>query len=107
MELKFRCIDTDSFVAYTKTDDIYGDIAKDFETRFDTSNYKLEYNSVKGSLPKEKNRNVFGLMKDELGRKIMTKFFRLRAKTYSYLTDDGSEYKKAKVTKKMCHKKKT
>ena len=30
-------------------------------------------------------------MKNELGRKIMTKFVELRAKTYSYLTDDDSE----------------
>ena len=38
-------------------------------------------------------------MKDELGGKIMTKFSVLRAKTYSYLIDDGSEDKKAKGTK--------
>ena len=30
-------------------------------------------------------------MKNELGGKIMTKFVELRAKTYSYLTDDDSE----------------
>ena len=45
-------------------------------------------------------------MKDELGGKVMTKFVGLRAKTYSYLMDDGSEDKKAKG-KKMCYKKKT
>ena len=40
-------------------------------------------------------------MKGELGRKTMTKF---GAKTYSYLTDDNSEYKKAKGThKKMSY----
>ena len=38
-------------------------------------------------------------MKDELGRKIMTELVGLRAKTYSYLIDDGSEDKKAKGTK--------
>ena len=32
-------------------------------------------------------------MKDKLGRKIMTKFIGLKAKTYSYLKVDGSEYK--------------
>ena len=42
-----------------------------------------------------------GLMKDELGDKAKTKSAGLRAKTYSYLTDDGSEEKKAKNTK-MC-----
>ena len=35
-------------------------------------------------------------MKGELCRKIMTKFVRLKPKTYSYLRDDGSEDKKAK-----------
>ena len=39
-------------------------------------------------------------MKDELGWKIMNKFLGLRAKTYSYLIDDGSEDKKAIYTKK-------
>ena len=39
-------------------------------------------------------------MKDELGGKVITKFVGLRAKTYSSLIDDGSEDKKAKVTKK-------
>ena len=35
----------------------------------------------------------------------MTKFFGLRAKTYSYLIDGSSEDKKAKRTKKVCIKK--
>ena len=39
-------------------------------------------------------------MKDELSRQIMTKFVRLRAKTYSYLIDYSSEDKKARDTKK-------
>ena len=45
-------------------------------------------------------------MKDNLGGKIMAKFGGLRAKTYSYLTDEDSEDKKAK-DKKVCQKKKT
>ena len=43
-------------------------------------------------------------MKDELAGKVITKFVGLRAKTYSYLIDDGSEDKKAKDMKKS-HKK--
>ena len=39
-------------------------------------------------------------MKDELGGKTMTEFVALRPKTYSYLTDDCEEDKKAKRTKK-------
>ena len=39
-------------------------------------------------------------MKDELGGRIITEFVDLRLKTYSYLTDDCKEDKKAKGTKK-------
>ena len=45
-------------------------------------------------------------MKDELGKKIMIKVVGLRAKTYSYLTDDSSKDKKAKHTKKRVIKRK-
>ena len=72
---KLYYMDTDSFIIYIKADDIYKDIAEDVETRFDTSNYELNR-----SLPKEKNKKVIGLMKDELGGKIMTKFVGLRTK---------------------------
>ena len=57
-------------------------------------------------MPKGKNKQVIGLIKDELGGKIMTKFVRLRAKTYSYLIDNGSEDKKTKGAKKCVIKRK-
>ena len=62
-----------------------------------------------GHYYKEKNKNAIGLMKDELGGKIMAKFVGLRAKSYSYLIDGGSEDKKSKSkrNKKVCHKKRT
>ena len=62
-------MDTDSFIVHVKTDEIYEDIAKDVETRLDDSN-----------LPKEKNKKVIGLMKDELGKQIIKELFGFRAK---------------------------
>ena len=100
-EAKLCYMDTNSFIVYIKIDDIYKDIAEDVETRFDTLNYELDR-----PLPKGKNKKVIGLMKDELGGKNMTQFVRLRAKTYSYLIDDGSEDQKAKVTQKCMIKRK-
>ena len=58
-----------------------------------------------GHYQREKIKKVIGLIKDELGGKII-KSDELRAKTYSQLKVDDSEDKKAKDTKK-CHKKKT
>ena len=42
-------------IVYIETDDIYKDIAG-VETRFDTSNYELECNSIERLLPKGKNK---------------------------------------------------
>ena len=93
--VKLCYMDTDSFVMNINTEDFYKDIANDVEKKFDTSNYE-----VNRRLPTGKNKIVVGLMKDELGGKIITEFVTLRPKTYSYLTDDGKEDKKAKGTKK-------
>ena len=41
-KVKLCYMDTDSFIVYIKTDDIYKDIAEDVETRFDTSTYELD-----------------------------------------------------------------
>ena len=46
-------------------------------------------------------------MKDDLGETILIKVFGLRAKSYNYLIDNGSEDKKRKNHKKDWHKKKT
>ena len=67
--------------------------------RSDTSNYEANR-----PLLKKKNKKVIGLMKDELGGNIMTKFDALRASTYSYLMDNdkkGKETKKAKEQKSV------
>ena len=88
-------MNTESFIVYIKTNDICKDIPEVVETRFHTSNYVLDR-----PLTKEENKKVIKLMKDQLRGKIMTKFVGLRAKTYIYLIDDGSEDKKAKGTEK-------
>ena len=93
--VKLCYMDTDSFVMNIKTKDFYKDIANDVEDRFDTSNYE-----VNRPLPTGKNKKVIGLMKDELGGKVITEFDALRSKTYSCLTDDCKEDKKAKGIKK-------
>ena len=93
--VKLCYMDTDSFIMNIKTNDFYKDIANDVDKRFDTSNYE-----VNRPLPTGKNKKVIGLMKDELGGKIITEFVTLRPKTYSHLTNDGKEDKKAKGTKK-------
>ena len=45
---KLYDMDTDSYIVYIKTEDIYPDIEKDVETRFDTSNYELDRPLSKG-----------------------------------------------------------
>ena len=94
-DVKLCYMDTDSLIMNIKTEDFYKDMANNVEKRFDTSNYE-----VNRPLPTGKNKKVIGLMKDELGGKIITEFITLRPKTYSYLTDDGKEDEKAKGTKK-------
>ena len=50
---KLCYMDTDSFIAHIKTNDIYKDIAEDVETKFDTSSYELDR-----PLPKGENKKV-------------------------------------------------
>ena len=69
-------MDTGSFIIYIKTEDIYSDIAKNVETRYDTSIYELNR-----LLPEGKTKKVIVFLKNELGGKIMKKFTVLRAKT--------------------------
>ena len=88
----------DNFILCIETKDISVDIAKNVETRFDTSNYEL-----KRLLPKVKGKKGIGLMKGKLGGKRMTEFGAMRQKTYSYLADNEDE----KQHKKVCHQTKT
>ena len=93
--VKFCYTDSDIFIMHIKTEDFYEDIADGVEKRFDTSNYQCNRPLTTG-----KNKNVIGLMKDELGGKLMKEFVALRSKTYAYLMDDIHVTKKVKITKK-------
>ena len=60
---KIQYMDVYSFTVYVKTGYIYKDIAKDVQIRFDTSDFESDR-----PLPEGKNKNVIGLIKDELER---------------------------------------
>ena len=59
-EVKICYMDTDNFIVQIKTERIYSVIEKDVKTKFDTSNYELDR-----PLPKEKNKKIISLMKNE------------------------------------------
>ena len=73
--LKLCNMDTDFLVFHIKTEDFYSDIAEDVKARFDMSGF-MELSP----LPIGINMKVIGLMKDELGGKMMTEFDALRPK---------------------------
>ena len=61
-EEKQNCyMDTESFIVYIKTDDIYKDIPEDVETRYDTSDYELETPP-----PKEKKQKCYCLKEGQI-----------------------------------------
>lgn len=82
--------DTDSFISYVKSEEIYRDLAVDVEKRFDISNYE-----VSRPLPIGKNKVRIGLMKDKFDGKIMKEFEALRPKIYR--VSDKKVYSTLKV----------
>ena len=94
---KLLMTDTDSLVYDIETEDFYKDISLDVREKFDTSNYPKNHPS---GIETGVNKKVIGKFKDETGGKIITEFVGLRAKLYSFKTDDGKETKKDKGIKK-------
>ena len=82
--------DTDSFISYVKSEEIYRDLAVDVEKRFDISNYE-----VSRPLPIGQNKVRIGLMKDKFDGKIMKEFEALRPKIYR--VSDKKVYSTLKV----------
>ena len=100
--LKTCYVDTDSLVYHIKTEDFYEAIVNDVKERFDTSGYDKK---DAGPLPMGLNKKVTGLMKDELGGKIMTEFVALRPELYAYRKLNDKEDKRCKGIKKCVVKK--
>ena len=94
--------DTDSFSINIKTEDFF---LKIFLIMLRDGLIHLIMIKKK-TLPIGKNKKVPGLFKDELGGKIIKEFVAIRAEAYSYLDDDGNEYKKSKGTKRCVIKQK-
>ena len=90
--------DTDSLTYEIKTDDIYKDMEKD-KNLYDFSEYPENH-----PLYDICNKKVIGKFKDETKSKIITEFVGLRAKMYSFKTEEY-ESKKAKGIKKLVVKK--
>ena len=70
-------MDAESFTVYIKTDDIYKDISEDLKAAL-----ILEIKNQTDLYVKKKIKKVIGLIKDELGGKIMTNLVIRRARTY-------------------------
>ena len=100
--LKHCYMDTYSLVYHIKMEDFYTDIAGDVKERSNTSGYD---EADDRPLPLGLNKKVIGLMKDELGGKIMTEFVALRAKLYACRKLDNKEDKKCKGIKRCIVKK--
>ena len=94
---KLLFTDTDSFLYEIQTEDFYKDIFGDVKDRFDTSDYPENHPS---GIPTGINKKVLGMFKDEVAGKNIKEFVGLRAKLYSFKTEEGKENKKCKGIKK-------
>ena len=94
---KLLFTDTDSFLYEIQTEDVYKDISEDVKDRFDTSDYPENHPS---GIPTGINKKVLGMFKDEVAGDNIKEFVGLRAKLYSFKTEDGTEKKKCKGIKK-------
>ena len=83
--------DTDSFLDFIKTKDVYGEINLN---NYDTRNYTEDHhcNSLK-------NKTVPGQLKDEMGGEVISGFFVTRSKSYAVKVG-GTTVKRLKSVKK-------
>jgi hypothetical protein len=94
-DLTLLFTDTDSLCYHIKTNDIYKDMLKDRDNRFDTSDYPNGH-----FLQSDHNKKVIGMMKDETNGVAIEEFCGLRAKMYSFKYGQDREVKRAKGVSK-------
>ena len=100
--------DTDSLLYRIETEDLFEDISGDVADHFDTSEFPGDHPKVLDGTIKRMNKKVLGMMKDETCGKQILDFVGLRAKCYSFVTEESSQRKckgiKKDVIKRMKHK---
>ena len=100
--------DTDSLLYRIETEDLFQDISGDVAENFDTSEFPSDHPKVLDGTIKRMNKKVLGMMKDETCGKQIVDFVGLRAKCYSFVTEENSQRKckgiKKEVIKRMNHK---
>ena len=90
-------MDTNSLVYNIKINDFYEDIASDIKAKFDASGYSCSHPLSMGL-----NKKMIGLMKDELGGRIMTAFLALRPKLYAHKTLGGEQWQEVQGSQEVC-----
>ena len=98
---KLLMTDTDSLIYEIKTDDLYNDISKDVESKFDTSEFDKNHPAVNSSVKFKvgKNKKVVGMFKNETAVKQIEEFVSLRSKLYSHKLHQ-KEHKRCKGVKR-------
>lgn len=92
---KLLFTDTDSLTYQVFTEDLYADMKKDANERFDFSAYPKDH-----LLHNEKNKKVPGFMSDETPDHYVSEFVGLKSKMYSFLLQH--KYKDEKYNKRTC-----
>lgn len=90
--LSLLATDTDSFMFYVETQDVYRDMLENIHL-YDTSNYPPNH-----PLFSTDRKKKIGVFKDELGGVPMKEFVALRPKMYSYIYDKNDK----EVNEKRC-----
>ena len=92
-------MDTNSFVIYIETEDVFEDFDKILKEWLDTSEYDKNLNR---SMTTRLNKKIIGKLKDELLGMIVSHFITIRPKVYGfrYIEDGIKEQKQCKGTAK-------